>query len=220
MIFKPFYYMASLDYKLSDERLKYLHIMEAVNYARVAQIPLTYFEFGCHSGRTFSAAIRAADYLLIKEMKFYAFDSFQGLPKTNVEIDGYFKEGSFATSTDVFLTKVRQYTGRTLNLKNVVEGFYEDSLTATLQSNMPMVGIVHIDVDLYSSTKQVLEFIKPLIVSGTVILFDDYYAFPPDGKKGEMRAFKEFINENQNISVREWKAYSTFGQSFFIIFKS
>ena len=33
---------------------------------------------------------------------------------------------------------------------------------------------------------------------------------------GERRAFSEFLQENLNISVEPWKAYSTFGQSFFV----
>ena len=81
---------------------------------------------------------------------------------------------------------------------------------------MPKVGMVHIDVDLYSSTMQILEFIKPLIVVGTVIVFDDWYCFPPGSNKGETRAVKEFKAANPSFQLEEWKAYSTFGKSFFV----
>ena len=50
-------------YKLTDEKFKFSHILEAVNYVRVALIPPVFFEFGCHSGRTFSTAINAANFL-------------------------------------------------------------------------------------------------------------------------------------------------------------
>ena len=98
----------------------------------------------------------------------------------------------------------------------MVKGYFSDSLTPELQEKMPQVGIVHIDVDLYSSTKDVFGFIRPLLTVGTVILFDDYYCFPPDGKKGEMRALLELLEEDKTFTVKEWKAYSTFGQSFFV----
>ena len=76
--------------------------------------------------------------------------------------------------------------------------------------------MVHIDVDLYSSTCSVLEFIKDYIVEGTVILFDDWYCFPPGEEKGEKKALIEFLKKYPNIKLEEWKNYSTFGKSFFV----
>ena len=81
---------------------------------------------------------------------------------------------------------------------------------------MPKVGFIHIDVDLFSSTTEVLEFVKPLIVKGTVIAFDDWYCFPPESGKGESAALSKFIEENPSFKVQSWKAYSTFGKSFIV----
>ena len=215
-LFKPHQLSAYKDYKFSDEKLKFMHLMEAVNYCRVALMPFTYFEFGCHSARTFSAVINAAKYFKMENMQFFAFDSFQGLPTTDVNEDGVFQTGEFATPINEFLSKVKFRTGLKLNPQNIIEGYYSDSLTEDVQKRMPKVGMVHIDVDLYSSTKEVLNFIKPLLVVGTVILFDDYYCFPPDSQHGEMKALIEFCEENPDFKVKEWKSYSTFGQSFFV----
>ena len=217
---QPKLYPALKDYTYTDERLKFVHILECMNYVRVAgaggAIPPVYFEFGCHSGRTFSAAVRAAKFLNIQNTQFYAFDSFEGLPPTNPEEDGYFRTGAFATSRSAFLRIVKQRTGLRLEPDHVVQGFYSDSLTAELQRRMPKVGVVHIDVDLYSSTVHLLEFIKPLIVVGSVLIFDDWYAFPPGVDKGEVRAMKEFCEANPLFTIEEWKSYSTFGKSFFV----
>ena len=81
---------------------------------------------------------------------------------------------------------------------------------------MPKAGIVHIDVDVYSSTLEVLEFIKPLMVLGTVLLFDDWYCFNPRESKGEKRAFEEFFLKYPNFKTEVWKNYLTFGRSFFV----
>ena len=81
---------------------------------------------------------------------------------------------------------------------------------------MPRVGIVHIDVDLYSSSVEVLEFIKPLIVTGSILMFDDWYCFPAGKAKGERLALEEFLLNNEAFTIEEWKNYSTFGKSFFI----
>ena len=82
---------------------------------------------------------------------------------------------------------------------------------------MPAAGFVHIDVDLYSSTTLVLDFIMPLCRPGTVILFDDWYTFPGGQSKGERRALEEFLLANEGYSVEPWKNYSTFGKSFFVV---
>lgn len=215
-LFRPYQFKAFKSYRFSDEKLKFMHLLEAVNYTRVALLPHVYMEFGCHSARTFSAVVNAAGYLNMDNMQFYAFDSFMGLPKTDNIEDGIFESGEFKTSIEDFRKKLKSRTGFSLDPGNIIPGFFSASLTKALQSKMPSVGIVHIDVDLYSSTIEVLEFVKPLLVEGTVLLFDDYYCFPPNGQKGEMRALIEFCEKYPEIKVKEWKAYSTFGQSFFI----
>ena len=209
------------DYTFTDEHLKFVHILEAVNYVKVAgadgdALPQTYFEFGCHSGRTFSAAVNAARLLWARDPKFYAFDSFEGLPETYGEEDGYFQEGTFCTCRDDFVGIVRKTTGLSLDDKYIVQGYYCDSLTPEVQARMPKAGVVHIDVDLYSSTVEVLVFIKPLLVTGTLLIFDDWYCFPGGSLMGERRALTEFLDNNPGFEVEPWKAYSTFGQSFFV----
>lgn len=207
------------DYYLSDGRIKFIHLLEAMNYVRTTApmgIPETFFEFGCHSGRTFSAAVNASKYLNMKSTKFYAFDSFQGLPQTKIEEDGIFKTGSFFTSEVDFKKIIKKKTNLILEQKYIIKGFYSKSLTKELQSKMPKVGVVHIDVDLYTSAIEVLEFIKPLMVVGTVLLFDDWYCFPPGSNKGEVKAVNEFMKAHPSFKIEEWKAYSTFGKSFFV----
>ena len=69
-----------------------------------------FFEFGCHSGRTFSATVNAARYLDMKETEFYAFDSFEGLPQTDKEEDGIFQTGDFSTSESDFRKIIKRKT--------------------------------------------------------------------------------------------------------------
>lgn len=215
-IFNKTKYRALKTYRFSDEELKYTHILEAVNYARVAGLPNVYFEFGCHSARTFSAAARSAALLEMNDTEFYAFDSFEGLPETSKEEDGIFETGEFNTSIELFKKIVSRKGGLHVKDEHIITGFYENSLTSELQSRLPHVGIVHIDVDLYSSTIEVLNFLKPLLVEGSVILFDDWYCFPPSKDMGEKKALNEFCNENKEFEFESWKAYSTFGKSFFV----
>lgn len=203
-------------YVKSDETDKYQHILEAVNYVRVAELPPVFFEFGCHSGRTFSAAMVSSQYLGL-ELDCYAFDSFEGLPQTDKAEDGYFQSGTFCTGLDKFKMIVMEKTGRALSDDHLVKGFYEQTLNSELRSRLPrQVGFVHIDVDLYSSTVTVLEFIKEHLVTGTVLLFDDWYCFPPGRDMGEKKALGEFCLKYPHIKFEPWKNYSTFGKSFFV----
>lgn len=203
-------------YKKSDETDKFQHISEAVNYIRVAELPPVFFEFGCSSGRTFSAAILAAKYFRVP-LDTYAFDSFEGLPDTNKIEDGIFKAGSFSTSLSKFKEIVKKRTNVDLQKINTIEGFYEKSLTEELKTQLPAkVGFVHIDVDLYSSTVSVLEFLKDHLTVGTVVLFDDWYCFPPGNDMGEKRALREFLEKYPQFQFDEWKNYSGFGKSFFV----
>lgn len=218
--YKPQLYSSFQNYSISDEQFKFIHILEAINYLRVAGdngkiIPQTYFEFGCHSGRTFCAAVNAGNFLKMDSFKVYAFDSFQGLPETS-EDDGYFQVGTFKTSASKFKQIVKSKTGVVLQEDQLIEGYYEKTLNEELLEKMPKLGVLHIDVDLYSSTVSVLNFVKPLLSDGSIILFDDFYCFKPTVPFGENRALLEFISDNKDISIIPWKAYSTFGQSFFV----
>ena len=153
---------ARAQYKYSDEHLKFVHILEAMNYLRVAGaagriLPQTFFEFGCHSGRTFSAAVNASGFLGMKNARFFAFDSFEGLPPTREDEDGYFQSGTFCTSKQQFVSIVKRIQGKPWQMNRSYR-FYSDSLTSEIQERMPKAGVIHIDVDLYSSTVDVLRF--------------------------------------------------------------
>ena len=45
-IFRRYLKMPKNWYKESDEKFKFIHILEAINYVKVSEIPKVYFEFG------------------------------------------------------------------------------------------------------------------------------------------------------------------------------
>ena len=218
-----YYYKTFKLYKKSDEVDKFSHILESINYIKVAGsngtiLPPVYFEFGCYSGRTFSTAINSAKFLNIDNFQFYAFDSFLGLPSTDDQ--NIFKEGQFKFLKNEFKKIIKNKTGVLLEDKYIIEGFYEKSLKSEIALNLTKPGIIHLDCDLYSSTITVLKFLKPILVSGSVLLFDDYYCYPVNENLGQKKAIEEFLKDNTNFQLKKWKAYSSFGQSFFFINKS
>ena len=56
------------------------------------------------------------------------------------------------------------------------------------------IAMLHIDSDLYSSSKTIFNNLADRIVPGTVIMFDEFYNY--DGfEHHEYKAFKEFVEE-------------------------
>ena len=77
-----------------------------------------------------------------------------------------------------------------------VVGWIQDTLDNFLKEKNPRINFVHIDVDTYDTSKFILQKIKPFLVSGAVILFDEMYNFP-GWDVGEYKALQEEFNENE-----------------------
>jgi hypothetical protein len=156
-----------------------------------------YYEFGCHRCRTFRMALTEARRHNLSSARFLAFDSFEGLPDvksdTSVEI---WKRGALTTSEQEFMRMVREH-GVYPDQVRTIKGFYSDSLTPKLQTELVDSGrkamLVNIDCDLYESAVPVFRFIDPLLQEGTVLYIDDLFAgYKGSPAKGVARAFLEY----------------------------
>jgi hypothetical protein len=161
-----------------------------------------YFEFGCHRCRTFRMALTEARLHNMDDMKFWAFDSFEGLPDptsdTGVEI---WKRGALTTSEAEFVRLVRQH-GIYSDRVQTIKGFYSQSLTHQLRRRFldeeNRIALVNVDCDLYESAVPVFDFIEPLMQEGTVIYLDDVFAgYRGSPKKGVARAFLEYQQKSR-----------------------
>jgi len=119
------------------------------------------------------------------ERPVHGFDSFEGLP----EDWGGRHEGKGHYSTNGQLPNVPS---------NVVlhKGWFESTLSSFVEANDEAVAFLHVDCDLYSSTKTVLNLLAPRIKPGTVIVFDEYFNFV-SWKDHEYKAFHEFVAEHR-----------------------
>lgn len=156
-----------------------------------------YLEFGCHRCRTFRMALTEARRHNLSDMKFMAFDSFEGLPEptsdTTIET---WKGGALTTGEADFMQMIRDHG---IYIKNVrmIRGFYEQTLTNVLQKELLDVGskamLVNVDCDLYESAVPVFRFIDQLLQDGTVIYIDDLFTgYRGSPYKGVARAFLEY----------------------------
>ncbi len=137
-----------------------------------------YLEFGVFKGDTIN-------YISKKTNKtIYGFDSFEGLPE-------FWRDG------------FPKYKFKVKNLPNVnnnvilIKGWFDSTLPHFIESRQSeKIAYLHIDCDLYSSTKVIFDTLKNNIVSGTVIVFDEYFNYP-NWEIHEFKAFQEYILENQ-----------------------
>ena len=120
--------------------------------------------------------------------KIYLFDSFKGLPKTDIKKDDckYWKEGKFEAS-EIYLHKnLNKFT----NYK-VYKGWIPKSFVSVINKKF---SFVHIDVDLYKPTIESLFFFYSKMSKGGVILFDDYNF---KNCKGHKTAIDEFFEKKK-----------------------
>jgi hypothetical protein len=132
-------------------------------------------EFGVFHGRSLRQIATAT------EGEVHGFDSFEGLPEDWTAND---PRGSY--STQGVLPKVPPNV--TLH-----RGWFSDTLRTFLTAQRGPLRFGHVDCDLYSSTRTVLDAFAARLVPGTVLVFDDYLASGEDD--GERRAFAEFVAE-------------------------
>lgn len=148
-----------------------LRLLEAVLPARRADGLV--LEFGVDSGKTVNFIAERVVHTV------YGFDSFEGLPE---DWRPDFPKGWFHRSSP---PNVRA------NVELVI-GWFAETLPDFVRAHPEPVAFLHVDCDLYSSTRTILEVLRPRIVPGTVILFDEYFNYV-GWRNHEYKAFQEFI---------------------------
>jgi hypothetical protein len=176
-----------------------------------------YLEFGVFGGTTFLLAHKHSRKQGLA-MHLYGFDSFKGLPKPEgVDVHPQWAEGEMAVGIEDF-AKFIELSGICKSEYTLVPGFYSESLTATKLDELKLkkAALVYVDCDLYESTVPVLRFVLPLLQTGTVIAFDDWYTFNGDPERGGQLALKEFLQQNSDIKLNDYLSFGWHGKSFIV----
>lgn len=192
----------------------------AMDFVAHSRVEGDYLEFGVYRGKTFVAAFYFAQHNDLKSMKFYAFDSFKGLPRiTGIDANGFrhFSNGQYSCSVDGF-KKIISRKGVDLAKVEIVSGWFDKVLNEETKKNLPLekASIIWIDCNLYESTVPVLNFITDYLQDGTLIIFDDWFCFRGNPDRGERKAFGEWLEKNPSIKATEYRKFGSFGNSFII----
>ncbi len=132
----------------------------------------------------------------------WLYDTFAGMSEPTDEDVGRFGdkamrayqkklEDGVSTWINVPLDQVKDAVGSTNYPKDRMEfvvGKVEDTL---LQRRPESIAILRLDTDWYESTKVELEHLYPLVVSGGIILLDDYFRW-----QGHRKAVDEYVAAN------------------------
>ena len=113
----------------------------------------------------------------------YGFDSFEGLPE-DWRYD--LRKGNFNVEGN--LPQVNA------NVR-LIKGWFNETLPDFVKAHPEPCAFIHVDCDLYSSTKTIFDNLKNQIIPGTVIAFDEYFNYV-GWQEGEHKAFMELVAEN------------------------
>lgn len=145
---------------------------------KARRLPGLVLEFGVAAGHSVNFIAKQ----LGPEQKVYGFDSFEGLPEawTSSYRKGHFAQGLPEVPDNVEL----------------VVGWFDKSLPAFLAEHHGDVSYLHVDCDLYSSTRTIFSLLVDRIKPGTIIVFDEYFNYPT-WRDHEHKAFMEFVQEHK-----------------------
>ncbi len=138
-------------------------------------------EFGVATGESLRYIRNNID----SSYKIFGFDSFQGLPEDWIGTEC--KKGCFSTEGNI----------PDINDVTFYKGWFEDTINQYICDGAKPISLLHIDCDLYSSTKTIFSKLKEYIGPNTIIVFDEwYYNCDYRCNDGEQKAFFEWAAQD------------------------
>jgi len=155
-------------------RSRWLLLRSALAEATVAG---SFLEFGVEKGDSLNFCARI---LAATSKEIHGFDSFEGLPE---EWTGTFEQaGKFSLGGKL---------PPVLPNAHLHQGWFAETLPRYLAGDPDPVSFVHIDCDIYSSTKTVLDALAGRLRSGSIVVFDEYFNYH-GWQRHEFRAWQDF----------------------------
>jgi hypothetical protein len=137
------------------------------------QIEGDIFEFGCFTGIGTAKLSLVSNFL---NKKLYGFDSFQGLPDTEIYGEGeqkiIYAEKDYAGSINLVQKNI-QIHGIPTNVK-LVEGFFSETVQPFFEENKDQkIAACFIDADIAKSIDECLEYVIPRLSVGSLIIMHE-----------------------------------------------
>jgi hypothetical protein len=190
----------------SPERIHAL--VEAVKYVTRRGIPGAIVECGVWRGGSMMAAARTLLALGVTGRDLYLFDTYEGMSSPtdrDVDLKGR-RAAQVLTSTsptdkspylcDASLEDVQRSLERVGYPKGRVH-YVQGKVEETVPAQAPdQIALLRLDTDWYESTRHELQHLYPRLVSGGVLIIDDYGHW-----QGARQATDEFINATPGFGL-------------------
>ncbi len=199
-----------------------IHMMRFLShfelFKQIVDLPGVIVELGVYRAPSLLTWAKLAEIFIPQDRtrRIYGFDSFKGLQNLGEKdgppvpligkVEGGWSAGSVAD-------EVRELIA-IQNLDNIIpnqvrtvliEGDLEETLPKFLKDNPGVrISLLHLDVDLYKPTKLALELLYPRVVTGGVIIFDEYGLVPWEGETNAAEEYFREIGINPVVRKHAW----------------
>lgn len=199
---------------LSSKNLSRILFVDHI-YRQIIDTQGIVIEFGTRWGQNLSvfSALRGIYEPFNRHRKIVGFDTFEGFPSINAEHDNkeslIIGEGRLSCGDEYpeYLEKVMEFQEKDNPMSHIKK--YEicagdacNEIVKYLKSNPEtIISLAYFDFDIYEPTKKCLEAIKPHLIKGSLLGFDELN--DPDSP-GETVALNEVIGLN-NIRLKRYR---------------
>jgi O-methyltransferase len=209
-------------------REAYKRALEFVTLGGIAGDVMEFGVLGGWSARIFCETMRD----IFNLNNFHLFDSFEGLPEYDSEVDQLSYEiagrniwANKMKFPDEFLHQfgqphplhIREKLSEIVRAERIFvhQGFYSETLKAPPKEK---AAIVHFDCDLYQSTVDVFNGLHDgkCFQDGTVLLFDDWNCNRANPQFGQRRALQEFLARQSDFTATPWYTYGYNGAAYIL----
>ena len=214
--------MSNLGLFLNSKNLSRILFMDHI-FKLIVDIPGAVFEFGTRWGQNVAlfSALRGIYDPFNRHRKIVGFDTFSGFPEISPK-DGKSKmmfEGNLTLTKGYYeyLTKIMEYHEQENPLSHIkkyelIKGDANLEIVKYLKKHPEtIVALAFFDFDTYKPTKKCLQAIKPHLVKGSILGFDE---LNDSDSPGETLALDEAFGLN-NIRLKRHKFTSR--TSYFIV---
>jgi O-methyltransferase len=142
------------------------NIYHLLSQVLVFEVPGNILEIGCNEGKT-SIFLRMIMNYYSPNRELHVYDSFEGLPKKS-EFDLYSDEGECKATLQQLEENFRRWN---LQLPVVHKGWFNETFSSSIPEP---VAFAYLDSDYYTSIRESLEYVYPLLSKNAIVVIDDY----------------------------------------------
>ncbi len=133
-----------------------------------------------------------------RDRPFWLFDSFEGLPEPTEKDEDKVRDNYFPGWCTGGVERVREahgLVGHMLESTTIVPGWFDQTLAKHADAIGP-IALLHADADWYDSMTTVLTVCYPQVISGGIVVIDDYGAW-----SGCRKAVHDFFGDEEKFAA-------------------